>query len=158
MDCDKAIYRVYGYLDGELTVWRRWTIRRHLDKCPPCAQGFDFEVELREMRAQVVSLRTAVVGRRRPIAIGVESGFAGRAQDSPMSGPGGKPAAERRVWFDGDWHGTAIFRREHLPPGAVVQGPAIVEQMDTTTVIEPRDRAHVDAHGNLEIAVRALRG
>ena len=39
MDCDKAIYRVYGYLDGELTVWRRWTIRRHLGKCPPCAPG-----------------------------------------------------------------------------------------------------------------------
>jgi mycothiol system anti-sigma-R factor len=49
MDCDKAIYRVYGYLDGELTVWRRWSIRRHLDKCPPCAQGFDFEVELRQV-------------------------------------------------------------------------------------------------------------
>jgi mycothiol system anti-sigma-R factor len=49
MDCDKAIYRVYGYLDGELTVWRRWTIRRHLGKCPPCAQGFDFEVELRQV-------------------------------------------------------------------------------------------------------------
>ena len=53
MDCDKAIYRVYDYLDGELTVWRRWTIRRHLDKCPPCAQGFDFEIELR----QVVSMK-----------------------------------------------------------------------------------------------------
>ena len=49
MDCDKAIYRVYLYLDGELTVWRRWTIKRHLDKCPPCAQGFDFEVELRQV-------------------------------------------------------------------------------------------------------------
>ena len=49
MDCDKASYRVYGYLDGELTVWRRWTIRRHLDKCPPCAQGFDFEIELRQV-------------------------------------------------------------------------------------------------------------
>jgi mycothiol system anti-sigma-R factor len=49
MDCDKAIYRVYGYLDGELTVWRRWTIRRHLGKCPPCAQGFDFEIELRQV-------------------------------------------------------------------------------------------------------------
>jgi hypothetical protein len=47
MDCDKAIYRVYGYLDGELTVWRRWTIRRHLGKCPPCAQGFDFELKQR---------------------------------------------------------------------------------------------------------------
>jgi mycothiol system anti-sigma-R factor len=49
MDCDKAIYRAYAYLDGELTVWRRWTIRRHLGKCPPCAQGFDFEVELRQV-------------------------------------------------------------------------------------------------------------
>ncbi|HEY7105426.1 MAG TPA: mycothiol system anti-sigma-R factor [Acidimicrobiia bacterium] len=49
MDCEKAIYRVYLYLDGELTVWRRWTIKRHLDKCPPCAQGFDFEVELRQV-------------------------------------------------------------------------------------------------------------
>ena len=53
MDCDKAKYRVYSYLDGEITVWRRWSIRRHLDKCPPCAQGFDFEVELR----QVVSMK-----------------------------------------------------------------------------------------------------
>ena len=53
MDCDKAIYRVYNYLDGELTVWRRWSIKRHIDKCPPCAQGFDFEVELR----QVVSMK-----------------------------------------------------------------------------------------------------
>ena len=25
MDCDKAIYRIYHYLDGELTVWRRWS-------------------------------------------------------------------------------------------------------------------------------------
>jgi mycothiol system anti-sigma-R factor len=53
MDCDKASFRVYRYLDGELTIWRRWTIRRHLDRCPPCAQGFDFEVELR----QVVSMK-----------------------------------------------------------------------------------------------------
>jgi mycothiol system anti-sigma-R factor len=49
MDCEKASYRVYGYLDGELRFYRRWTIRRHLDKCPPCAQGFDFEIELRQV-------------------------------------------------------------------------------------------------------------
>ena len=53
MDCEKASYRVYHYLDGELTVWRRWTIKRHLGKCPPCAQCFDFEGELR----QVVSMK-----------------------------------------------------------------------------------------------------
>ena len=49
MDCEKASYRVYSYLDGELTVWRRWSIRRHLEKCPPCADCFEFEVELRQV-------------------------------------------------------------------------------------------------------------
>ena len=49
MDCDKAIYRVYRYLDGELTVWRRWTVRRHLQRCPPCSQGYDFELVLRQV-------------------------------------------------------------------------------------------------------------
>jgi mycothiol system anti-sigma-R factor len=52
MDCDKAIYRVYRYLDGELTFYRRWSIKRHLGKCPPCAQGFDFEFELRQVVSQ----------------------------------------------------------------------------------------------------------
>jgi len=35
-------------------------------------------------------------------------------------------------------------------------GPAIVEQLDSTTVIEPGDRVRVDALGNLEITVRGL--
>jgi mycothiol system anti-sigma-R factor len=51
MDCDDAILRIYQYLDGELTVWRRRAITRHLDDCPPCAQGFDFEIELRAVIA-----------------------------------------------------------------------------------------------------------
>ena len=42
MDCDEAIVRIYQYLDGELTVWKRRAITRHLDECPPCAQGFYF--------------------------------------------------------------------------------------------------------------------
>ena len=49
MDCEQAIHRLYEYLDGELTVWRRRAIARHLDECPPCAQGFTFEVELRQV-------------------------------------------------------------------------------------------------------------
>jgi len=51
MDCDKTFHRMYYYLDGEITVWRRWTITRHLNRCPPCAQGFDFEIELRQFVA-----------------------------------------------------------------------------------------------------------
>lgn len=49
MDCDKAIHQVYSYLDGELTVWKRQAIARHLDDCPPCLQGFSFEIELRRV-------------------------------------------------------------------------------------------------------------
>jgi mycothiol system anti-sigma-R factor len=51
MDCDGAVERVYHYLDGELTVWKRQAIARHLDECPPCAQGFYFEVEIRRVIA-----------------------------------------------------------------------------------------------------------
>lgn len=51
MECDHAIERLYLYMDGELTFWRRWAISRHLDDCPPCAQGFDFEFELRQVVA-----------------------------------------------------------------------------------------------------------
>ena len=49
MDCDKAIYRVYGYLDGELTDDRRHLISTHLDGCSTCLGAFDFEVELRQV-------------------------------------------------------------------------------------------------------------
>ncbi len=48
VDCEQAIIEIYEYLDGELTVWKRTAISRHLDDCPPCAQGFTFEIELRQ--------------------------------------------------------------------------------------------------------------
>lgn len=51
MNCDDAAERIYSYLDGELTVWKREAITRHLDECPPCARGFDFEMELRQVIA-----------------------------------------------------------------------------------------------------------
>jgi mycothiol system anti-sigma-R factor len=51
MDCDKALIQIYQYLDGELTVFKRMAITRHLDDCPPCAHGYDFEIELRQVVA-----------------------------------------------------------------------------------------------------------
>jgi len=105
-----------------------------------------FGVELREMRALVMSLRTAVIGRRRPISL---DGLVGVATAAG-------PTATRQVWFDHTWRDTPIYRREHLPAGTMLTGPAIVEQLDATTVIEPGDRAVVDALGNLEITGRGV--
>jgi N-methylhydantoinase A len=109
-----------------------------------------FEVELREMRAQVVSLRTAIIGRRRPVALEGLLAVAAAGASAPA------PVGRRRAWFDGIWHDTPVYRREQLGAGAALTGPAIVEQLDATTVIEPGDRMRVDVLGNLEIAVSAL--
>jgi N-methylhydantoinase A len=105
-----------------------------------------FEVELREMRCLVMSLRTAVIGHRRPVAI---HALAAARRD----GRAAPPSRTRRVWFGGRWHDTPVFRRETLGPGIALEGPAIVEQLDATTVVEPGDRVAVDALGNLVISV-----
>ena len=72
------------------------------------------------------------------------------------TGSGVVPAARRRAWFDGQWQDTPVYRREQLGVGTELVGPAIVEQLDSTTVIEPGDRVRVDLLGNLEITVRGL--
>ena len=62
----------------------------------------------------------------------------------------GARVGEREVWFDG---GTPIYAREKLPLEKEITGPAIVEQLDCTTVLEPGCRARLDAHGNLLVEV-----
>jgi mycothiol system anti-sigma-R factor len=49
MDCQETHLRVYEYLDGELTVWKRQAITRHLVECPPCGEAFTFEIDLRQV-------------------------------------------------------------------------------------------------------------
>jgi N-methylhydantoinase A len=57
---------------------------------------------------------------------------------------------ERRAYF-GAFMPTAIYERTRLPRGARLDGPAIVEQSDTTTVIPPGVTALVDDAGNLRL-------
>ncbi|MBM3220679.1 MAG: hydantoinase/oxoprolinase family protein [Candidatus Rokubacteria bacterium] len=109
-----------------------------------------FEVELKQMRALVMSLRTAVIGRRPPVSLnGLAATPSRGALEDARDG-------SRRAWFDGAWHDTPIYRRERLAVGVRFDGPAIVEQLDSTTVIEPGDRVEVDTLGNLIITVRGL--
>jgi len=57
----------------------------------------------------------------------------------------------RPSYFDGASVDTPNYDRAKLAVGARVEGPAIIRQYDTTTVLLPRHYAEVDARGNLLI-------
>ncbi|HCP80228.1 MAG TPA: hydantoinase [Octadecabacter sp.] len=60
----------------------------------------------------------------------------------------------RDVWFNGKAHTAMIFERDNLSAGATFNGPAIVEQFDSTTVIPPNTTAEVDQYMNILIRVQ----
>jgi len=102
-----------------------------------------FQVELREIRPVLVNVHTAVFGRRQRIPL---EALAGREAAASVEAA---RTGTRRVWFEDGWHETPVYRRERLPIGATFTGPAIVEQLDSTSVIEPGNRVSVDRFGNL---------
>jgi N-methylhydantoinase A len=93
---------------------------------------------------RIVSLRVAAIGRR-------------PAFDFSAFAPGSSASLEkarlapRPVWFDGGWCETAVWARLDLPAEAAICGPAILEQPDATTVIEPGHAGRIDTLGNLVV-------
>jgi N-methylhydantoinase A len=136
----------------------------HVFRVPVTAPGFDprtvladfveryqarFDIELPEMTAMLVNVRTTVIGRRDPVDLAI---FASAIERSAVP----KPSGARQVRFNGGWVETAIFDRNSLGRGTELAGPAIVEQPDTTVVIDPGATAIVDSLGNLVISVGAI--
>ncbi len=66
-------------------------------------------------------------------------------------------ATSRRAWLPeaGGWSEVPVFDRWRLPVGSRTDGPAVIEQMDATTLVLPGQQAEVDRHGNLIIRERA---
>lgn len=106
-----------------------------------------FRVSLPTIRANLVNLNVSVIGERPALDLSRLIDPAGRKARA-------EPAAHRKVWFDG-WHDTPVYWRDHLPLAVDLQGPAIIEQMDTTVVIDPGARVTQDADGNLIVEVGA---
>ena len=107
-----------------------------------------FRVELKEIRANLVNLNTSVIGRRAPVDLARLIEPDGRAATLEEA------LVERRdVWFAGKWLDTPVYARERMPLHANLSGPAIIEQMDATTVVEPGDRVSGDVDGNLIIQI-----
>jgi N-methylhydantoinase A len=60
---------------------------------------------------------------------------------------------EKRVYFDGEWIVARVFDRERLHAGDVIEGPALVAEYTSATVVPPGARLVVDGLGNLVIDV-----
>ncbi len=93
---------------------------------------------------EVVNLRLKAVG---------VSDVAHEATSGSTDGAGleGALVAEETVMFADGPHRTPFLQRASLAPGRTVTGPAVVLQMDATTVVPPGWTASVDDEGNLVI-------
>ncbi|HZR93216.1 MAG TPA: hydantoinase/oxoprolinase family protein [Gaiellaceae bacterium] len=90
---------------------------------------------------ELVNLRVAAFGR-----------IAGGAAPFRPPEPGADPLlGRRRAIFDGTAHDTAVLLRDRLAPGDRHQGPVVIEEAGSTTVVPPGHAVGVDEHGNLLI-------
>jgi len=94
---------------------------------------------------RVMNLRYARIGRRPKFDLSVLA---------PVGVGSTQPLGVQRVYHQGQWWDAQRYARLELPVGAQVQGPAILEQADTTVWLEPGFDAKVDAMGNLLVTVQ----
>ena len=66
-----------------------------------------------------------------------------------LGGARGPAKRARRVWFGEAFVECEVLDRYALETGASVEGPAVIEERESTCVLGPGDRATVDEHLNL---------
>ncbi len=93
---------------------------------------------------RLLNLRTAAIGRRPAFDLSLLR----PGKDASLKGA---ERGKRRIWAEGDWRQAGIYDRLALPVGAVIDGPAILEQDDATTFIDPLLTGRVDKLGNVVI-------
>jgi N-methylhydantoinase A len=121
-----------GLTNGYAAVLREAFETEHLRRY---GFGLDAPVEIATLR---------VVGRGVTRDIELERGTDSAVGEAPVD-------RTEQVHFDGTWHDAAIYERSRLQVGHRLAGPAIVEQEDSTTVIEPGYAGTVDEAGNIII-------
>jgi N-methylhydantoinase A len=110
---------------------------------------FGYRLDADIATVEIVNARAAAVGMSDPAEFVLTT----------PEGQDAAPAHIRAVYFDeiACFTDTPIYDRAQLPAGVSIDGPAIVEQMDTTVLIPPGARAKVDDRFNLVIDVESRR-
>ena len=121
--------------------------RLERDGLGPAGAAFD-EIHRRlftfalDAEHEIVNLRAIVRGP----AASVKPGRIERGDREPAA-----PLSDTRVWVGGGWASAKVYQRSLLRAGNVVAGPAIVTEMDSTTLILPEHAGEVDLFGNILI-------
>ncbi|MFK9093846.1 hydantoinase/oxoprolinase family protein [Bacillus salipaludis] len=70
-----------------------------------------------------------------------------------------KPIEVREVFFEGNegYQPTNIYQRLEIEPGCIISGPAIIEEMDSTTIIPPKWVANVDEFNNIKVNYQGVK-
>jgi len=109
-------------------------IRKTFEERHMATYGFKLDKPI-----EVVTIRVfAVVTRRKP------------KLREPLAGGEPKPVSYRKVYF-GEWVETPVYRRENLPRGFKADGPVVIEERHSVTVVPPRWRVEVGKMGVLEL-------
>jgi N-methylhydantoinase A len=102
-----------------------------------------FGHDSRDSEVELMTLSVSAVGPRERYIM----------PDIPVGGanPGAASKGSRQVYFPeaGEFVECHTYERSLLAAGNVISGPAVIEQMDTTSVIPPGETARVDRHGTL---------
>ena len=103
-----------------------------------------------EDNIEIINVRITGFGRRR---------IPGAARMTRQSAGAPSPITSRRAFFEVDEPiETPVYRRNHLAPGHNLCGPAIIDQLDSTTILGIGDTLSVDEQGNLIIKVATYAG
>jgi len=95
----------------------------------------------RKARIDLVNLRVRIAGKTRELSL------------KRLAKGDGKPVAKgaRKIWYGGRHHEAKLYARAQFGAGDRIDGPAVVEQIDTTTVVAPGFVAETDEFGVLTL-------
>ncbi len=128
--------------DEALTEDALADVRRRFNETHMATYGYAERSE----PCELVCLRVSAVGRISKAPVDLDPHGKGHADNDVAGARKGR----RRVYFDeGGFVDCDIYDRLRLPAGAVLDGPAVIEEPDSTTLMHPGWRATVAKHGVL---------
>ncbi|HXG05520.1 MAG TPA: hydantoinase/oxoprolinase family protein [Candidatus Binatia bacterium] len=121
---------------GNLDAAALRDVRRRFDEVYAARYGYASPEE----PVEIVTWKLSAIGATPRVALA-----------KAAAGEGEALKGRRRAWFPetGGWTDTPVYDRYRLAAGRTLQGPAIVEERESTTVLPPGVEATVDAYGNL---------